>query len=93
MPRNHLLKKKTMKTTKEVFATYHHSGKEFRKNMSHIDDVKKKFKFACLMIIDNNAEGYVKDVNGKIYKIEQSNRSAVPIKKENYETINQKFFN
>lgn len=81
-----------MTKIKEVFVVYHHSGKEFRKNMSHIEDKKNKFKFACMMIIDNQAEGYVKDVNGKIYKVEQGNGVAKLIKEENYETINKKFF-
>ena len=76
----------------DVYVTYHHHGKEFRKDMGHIA-FADKFKHACMIIIDNNAEGYVKCLKGKIWKIEQSNKTAKQINPENYERINSKFFN
>ena len=62
--------------------------------MQYIINPKDKFKFACMRIIDSGGNGYVRDLDGKIYSVVQSKRMATPIKEESIlNEINKNYFN
>lgn len=70
---------KKLEETKHYIAVY--NGKEVV--MDYISNFKDEFKYACMRIIDNGADGIVIAPDGKKWKVSQSSRKAKLIKESN----------
>jgi hypothetical protein len=64
--------------TKQKHCTCEYNGKVIV--MDYIKDPKEEFKFACMRIVDNKAEGIVTTPKGLRYEVSYKNRNAKLIK-------------